>query len=60
MTTESDIDVQPKRPSIVRDAKRLFKWSSVLGMILGLVCHCVPPEYQTACHAIISACNSGG
>ena len=48
------------KPSLSKDLKRLFKWSSVLGMILGIVCHFVPPEYQSACHAIISACNTGG
>lgn len=47
-------------PSLKKDLKRLFKWSSVLGFVLGLVCHAVPPEYQAACHAIISACNAGG
>lgn len=27
-----------------------------LGMVLGLVCHLVPPDYKEACRAIVSAC----
>lgn len=52
-------DPPKEQPSLSRDLKRLAKkvkkywW---LGMVLGLVCHFVPPDYKEACRAIVSAC----
>lgn len=51
---------KPNQPDLRRDLKRLVKWASVLGFLLGLVCGQLPQEYQAACHAIVSACTSGG
>jgi hypothetical protein len=39
-----------------KDVKKLAKHAWWLGFLLGLICHFVPPEYQTACKAIVSAC----
>jgi hypothetical protein len=44
---------------IVKDLKRvkkLVKKGWWLGLVLGLACHFVPPEYQVACKAIVDAC----
>lgn len=32
---------------------------AVLGALLGLICHALPPEYQTACHTILKICTGG-
>lgn len=48
-----------QEPLIVKDIKRvkkLLKKGWWLGLVLGLACHFVPPEYQAACKAITSAC----
>lgn len=31
----------------------------VVGMLLALVCKSLPPDYRTACDAIVSLCTSG-
>lgn len=46
-------------PTILGDLKRLkraVKKAWWLGLVLGLVCHLVPPDYKVACQAIVDAC----
>lgn len=33
--------------------------AGVLGAILGLICHALPPEYQVACHTVLKICTGG-
>lgn len=40
----------------VKKALPKIKKAWLLGLLLGLVCHLVPPEYHEACKAIVSAC----
>lgn len=32
---------------------------AVLGVILGLICHALPPSYQVACHTVMKICTGG-
>lgn len=43
-------------PSLTKDLKKAAKKAWWLGILLGLACHFVPPEYQEVCHAIVRAC----
>jgi hypothetical protein len=32
---------------------------AVLGVILGLICHALPPHYQAACQTVLNICTGG-
>jgi hypothetical protein len=54
-------DTLPPESLLKKDLKRLvkggpFKKAWLLGLVLGLLCHLVPPEYHDACKAVMSAC----
>lgn len=42
----------------LKKVKKLVKKGWWLGVLLGLVCHLVPPHYQVACKALADACSS--
>lgn len=49
----------PRQSLLAKDLSTLKRWAKRawwLGMLLGLMCHLVPPDYQAACHAVINAC----
>ena len=45
-------------------SRRLMKIGAAAGVLLGLVCHCLPPRYQAACNTVSQvatmACGAGG
>ncbi len=46
-------------PTPLSDLKRLAKKAKKywwLGMLLGIGCHLLPPEYKDACKLVINAC----
>lgn len=51
-------DIETKE-MIKRRTRRHAAIGAVLGVILGLVCHALPPQYQTACHTILNICTGG-
>lgn len=43
-----------------RDVRRFYKHAAVLGVVLGFVCHMLPPHYRAVCNAIASLCGAEG
>lgn len=31
----------------------------VLGVVLGLICHALPPDYRVACETVLKICTGG-
>jgi hypothetical protein len=44
------------RPSLVSDVRRLYKHAAVIGFLIGLVCHLLPPEHRAVCEALAQLC----
>lgn len=40
-------------------AKKIWKRSAVLGVVVALVCLLLPPEYKTACELVAHVCTGG-
>ncbi len=39
----------------IKRRKKMFFRSAILGLVLGLACHFVPPEYRDGCSAVTGA-----
>lgn len=44
---------------IVADIRRLIKHAAVIGVVLGIVCHMLPPSYRPICETLHSLCRVG-
>ena len=48
-------------PEEIRAARRrLMKYAAVIGVLLGLVCNSLPPQYQALCNTVSSIASSCG
>ncbi len=36
--------------------RKVVKWAAILGVVLALICHFVPPTYRALCDAVQAAC----
>jgi hypothetical protein len=58
------MDDQAKQEAARRARRRLVRIGAAAGMVLGLVCHCLPPRYQAACNTVSQVtaltCGPGG
>lgn len=50
---------EKKQPTITGDLRRLRRHAAVVGVVLAILCHIVPPEYRAACDALASLCTGG-
>ena len=46
--------MSPTDTEIKNARKRILRWGAVLGVVLGLICHHLPPDYRTICSTISS------
>lgn len=42
------------------DLKRLWRHAALIGAVVAVVCHLVPPHYRVACDALASLCRMEG
>lgn len=47
------------RHDIVADVKKLAKHAALIGVVLGLLCHVLPPSYRPICETLRSLCTVG-
>jgi hypothetical protein len=38
------------------DIRRLSKHAALIGVVIAIVCHLLPPQYRVACDAIAKIC----
>lgn len=50
---------EPKKPSLVADAKRVARWAAAVGATLAVICHSLPPAWRQPCNAIATICRGG-
>lgn len=61
MLQPADMPEPDKKPTLLeRDVRWLLKRAALIGMLLGLVCHFLPPQYQAICGKIAQLCYAGG
>lgn len=41
-------------------AVKPMKWAALVGAVLALACHLVPPDYRAVCEVLASICTGGG
>lgn len=44
---------------LIADIKRLYKHAAVIGFIVALICHFLPPDYRVVCDAVKQLCQGG-
>lgn len=44
-------------PKLSDDLKTLYKRAAVIGVVLAIACHVVPPEYRVPCDALAQLCS---
>lgn len=42
-----------------RRLRRRARYYAMAGVLAGLLCNLLPPEYQAACHALANICTGG-
>lgn len=45
---------------LVADLKRLWRHAALIGAVLAITCHVVPPQYRVACDVLAQLCHTGG
>lgn len=50
----------PTQPTIRGDLVRFRKHAAVIGAMLAIICHIVPPDYRAVCDALASICSLPG
>lgn len=41
----------------MQDVKRFYKHAAIIGALLAIICHVVPPQYRVACDALARFCS---
>lgn len=42
---------------LIADVKKFYKHAAIIGAVLALLCHVVPPQYRVACDALARLCS---
>jgi hypothetical protein len=41
------------------ERKKWYRRAAIAGIVIGLLCHCLPPEYRAACETVSRICTGG-
>lgn len=48
--------MSPEQP---KPRRRYARYAALFGVVLGLTCSALPPDYRAVCHAVASVCTGG-